>query len=213
MTRRLLVLLVVVAVLGWLFVSSGKDLARLDYTAIPERATWQLTSRVIDSLGLQPGHVVADIGAGDGYFVPSLATAVGPTGRVFAVEVEDHLVRRLERQAQVEDLANVEVILGELDDPRLPARGVDLVFLCNTYHHIERRTDYFAALRADLKPGGRVAVIDMRSDLQGVARLFAQRDHWMERQTLLDEMDLAGYRHVRSYDYLPVQIFEVFTPR
>ncbi len=213
MSRRLLVALILVGLLGVLIWSSGSELAKLDYAKLPGRATWQLPDRVIASLGLKPGDRVADIGAGDGYFLFPLAEAVGPAGRVYAVEVDEHLVRDLEKQAQLKDLPNVEVIHGELDDPRLPDEGVDLVFLCNTYHHIEGRVEYFANLRVDLSPGGRIAIIDMRDDLAGIARLFAHRDHWTPRKTLHDEMNLAGYHHLRSFEYLPVQIFETFSPQ
>ena len=204
----LLVTAMVIAVV-W---SSWNELSKLDYARIPTRASWQLPARVIEALDIDKGDRLADIGAGEGYFTLRLADAVGVTGRVYAVEVDEHIADNLERWVQGHDADNVDVVLGEFDDPRLPDHGVDLVFLCNTYHHIERRTDYFARLRADLRPGGRVAVIDMRADLTGIARLFATSGHWMDRADLLGEMELAGYRHLRSFDFLPVQVFEVFAP-
>ena len=211
MSKRLLATLAIVAVLGWLVWSNRAELTRLDFTRLPTRGTWQLPTRVIESLGLEPGDRVADLGAGDGYFTFSLADAVGPRGRVYAVEIDEHLVRGLRKQVQLKDYAQVEVIHGELDDPRLPDGGIDLVFLCNTYHHIESRTSYFARLRADLRKGGRVAVIEIRDDLTGIAGLLAHRDHWMSRRTLIDEMELAGYRRLEGFEYLPVQLFETFS--
>ncbi len=192
--------------------SSWTELSRLDVTEIPTRASWQLPAKVVATLGLAEGDRVADIGAGDGYFTFPLAGAVGASGRVYAVEVEDHLVAELERQTQLRDAANVDAVLGELDDPRLPDGGVDLVFLCNTYHHIENRTAYFSRLRADLRPGGRLAIIDMRADLGGIAGLFSHSGHSTRRTDLYGEMELAGFRHVERHDFLPVQIFEIFAP-
>ncbi len=208
-TRGVMLLAAIVLAVVW---SSWRELARLDYTKIPTRDSWQRPAKVVAALGLAKGARVADVGAGDGYFALHLAAAVrgGGGGRVYAVEVDEHLAGALERRLQLRDAANIDVVLGELDDPRLPDRGVDLVFLCNTYHHIESRSNYFARLRADLRPGGRVAIVEMRADLTGIARLFADADHWMPRADLLGEMELAGYRHVESFDFLPMQIFEVF---
>ena len=208
--RGLAILLAAGAVIAvW---RSWGELSKLDYTKIPTRATWQLPSRVVAALHLDAGDRVADVGAGEGYFTFPLAEAVGTGGRVYAVEIEGHLVDAIERRAHRHDVANVDAVLGELDDPRLPDRGVDLVFLCNTYHHIENRTAYFARLRTDLRPGGRVAIVDMRADLNGIAGLFSHEGHSTSRLDLLGEMELAGYRHVESHDFLPIQVFEVFTP-
>ncbi len=214
MTRAKATTILVLAALALVALwSSWAELTRLDYTKILTRASWQLPAKVVAALGLADGDRVADVGAGDGYFTFLLADAVGATGRAYAVEVEDHLADALERQVRRRDAANVDVVLGELDDPRLPDGGVDLVFLCNTYHHIEGRTTYFSRLRSDLRPGGRVAIIDMRADLGGIAGLFSHDGHSTSRADLYDEMELAGFRHVERLDFLPVQIFEIFTPR
>ena len=208
--RGIAILLAVVALFAvW---RSWGELSKLDYTEIPTRATWQLPSRVVAALDLEAGDRVADIGAGDGYFTFPLAEAVGGSGLVYAVEIEEHLVDAIERRVNQEDVGNVDAVLGELDDPRLPDGGIDLVFLCNTFHHIENRTAYFSRLRADLRPGGRVAIVDMRADLKGIAGLFSHEGHSTSRLDLLGEMELAGFRHVAGHDFLPVQIFEIFTP-
>ncbi len=200
------------AFVAWVAWTSWSELSKLDYATIPGRATWQLPARVIEALEIRKGHFVADVGAGGGYFTFLLADAVGPTGRVYAVDVDDVEVRKLESAVLRQDVGNVDVVLGELDDPRLPDRAIDLVFLCNTYHHLESRDAYFSRLRGDLRPGGRVAVIDMRADLGGIAGWFSHEGHWMSRDVLHGEMKLAGYRLVESHDFLPVQLFEVYAP-
>lgn len=202
-----LVLAGYVAVSLW---QSRAELAKLDYPKVPTRATWQLPAKVVAALGIQPGARVADLGSGDGYFTFLLADAVGRKGRVYAVDVDEAKVNALGARAEDKGYGNVDVVLGELRDPRLPDAGIDLVFLCNTYHHIESRTDYFKRLKADLRPGGRVAVVDMRDDLQGFAAWFASRDHWIARTTLEGEMEIAGYRLVKRFDFLPVQSFVIF---
>lgn len=177
------------------------------------RASWQKPDRVVESLCLKPGDNVADIGAGDGYFMFLLADAVGPKGKVYAVEVTDAKVNKLKRTVVRRGYANVFVILGQFDDPLLPDEDIDLAFLCNTYHHIDNRPTYFSRLKADLRQHGRVAIVDLRGDLSGIPGLFVSPAHRTPIKQLLEEMAEAGYASVSSFDYLPIQDFEIFEPR
>lgn len=194
-----------------LLLSGCSGLSKLDYTSLG-RDSWQRPRDVVRALGLAPGDHVADLGAGDGYFVPYLAEAVGADGRVYAVEVDDSAIAGLKERFGNGAAPNVEVILGDYDDPELPDGAVDLVLLVNTYHHIEDRPGYFARLRADLSPAGRVAVIDPNADLTGVLSLFLDAGHQSRASDVAREMEEAGYRPAETFDFLPVQIFEVFEP-
>lgn len=176
------------------------------------RDGWQHPEQVVEALDLEPGAIVADVGAGDGYFLPWLSRAVGPDGRVYAVEVEDALVEALEARVEADALANVVVVRGDYEDPKLPDGRIDLVFTCNTYHHIEHRSIYFDALRADLAPGGRVAHLDERDDVTGLLRLFQTRGHWTNPDVMDGEMESAHYRLVERLDFLPTQSFGIFAP-
>ncbi len=187
-------------------------LTKLDYTKLASRAGWQHPDRVIESLEIRPGSRVADIGAGDGYFVPYLSHAVGPEGRVYAVDVDPEKVEALEKRIREEGYPNVIAVAGGYADPLLPEAGVDLVLLVNTYHHIEDRPAYFSRLKSDLREPGRVAIIDMRDDLSGILRLFATQEHWTSLESMHEEMERAGYRSSASFEFLPVQSFEVFEP-
>jgi len=175
------------------------------------RAGWQHPEEVIAALELDPGDRVADVGAGEGYFVPYLSDAVGLDGRVYAVDVEADIASRLEQEFI--GRSNVEVVLAEFHDPKLPDGQIDLVLLVNTYHHIERRPEYFARLRADLSSQGRVAIVEPNANLRGVLRPFVSSGHASSSAAIVREMDEAGYRHLEGYDFLPVQVFEVFEPR
>ncbi len=207
---RLFTMMVIATVFGVAVWQSWYELVRLDWIKGPTRAAWQLPDRVIAELDLKPGAVVADLGAGEGYFTFLLSKAVGRNGRVYAVDVEDRIVGNLEMRVQVKDAINVGVIHGELADPRLPDNTMDLVFLCNTYHHIESRSVYFKRLKQDLKKGGRVAVIDMRDDVTGLGSLFVDEGHWTSWADLLGEMEIAGYTLEQRFDFLPVQNFAIF---
>ena len=175
------------------------------------RDAWQRPGDVVEALEIQPGQRVADLGAGDGYFVPHLARAVGPEGRVYAVDVESEITEGLYARYAGSPLP-VEVVLGRYEDPELPDGSIDLVLLVNTYHHIEDRPAYFRRLRADLSPTGRVAILEPDEELSGILALFLDAGHTSRSDAVVAEMGRAGYRHAGSHDFLPIQIFEVFAP-
>lgn len=186
-------------------------ICKVDYPWVFSRAGWQRPERVVEALGIAPGDAVADLGAGDGYFVPYLAEAVGPEGRVFAVEVDPEKLQALHDLVDRQGHDNVVVVEGAPDDPGLPDAGIDLVLLVNVYHHIDDRVRYFRRLRDDLRPGrGRIATIDMHSS--GLGALVTPDGHWTDLDVLHREMSEAGYRSVASFDFLPTQSLEVFSP-
>ena len=170
------------------------------------RDSWQQPERVIESLAIAPGARVADIGAGGGYFTWYLATAVGESGRVYAVDVDADMTSYIEEESHQKGFANVQAILAEFDDPLIPEDGVDLIFLCNTYHHIEGQEEYFRGAAKYLRPGGRVAVVEPNGEgwFQG---LFP---HFVEPEVIRAEMEAAGYERVEDFDFLEHQSFQVF---
>lgn len=194
--------------------SSCASWSRVDFTDLVTsgRDGWQRPERVVEALALAPGDHVAEIGAGDGYWLPWLSEAVGPTGRVYAVEVDDALVPALEKRVAEEGLDNVTVVLGGYDDPALPDGEIDLAFTCLTYHHIEERPEYFRRLRRDLSERGRVAHLDDRPDAPPPFRWFQSKGHWSDPDAVRREMAEAGYRPFAEHDFLPVQSFQVFVP-
>ena len=172
----------------------------------PARDAWQKPHEVIQALKLPPDALVADLGAGTGYFAVRLANML-PKGRVYAVDVEPDMVRYLTERAKKEKRDNLVAVAGAPDDPRLPAK-VDLILLVDVYHHIESRTAYFRRLREALKPGGRIAVIDFRLDSPAgpprAARIAPER--------VVEELKAAGYALAGQHDFLPRQYFLVFRP-
>jgi ubiquinone/menaquinone biosynthesis C-methylase UbiE len=174
------------------------------------RDGWQQPERVIAALGIRPGDRVADLGSGSGYFTLRLAQAVGPEGRVFAVDVDEEMNEYLRRRVAQAGVANVEVIEGRFEDPLLPDGGVDLVLTVDTYHHIDDRPSYFRNLRRDLAPGGRVAVIDYDGRKGWFVRWMG---HYTSRELLLQEMREAGYEVVAEHDFIDRQSFVVFGVR
>lgn len=175
------------------------------------RDGYQHPERVVEALGLAEGDRVAEIGAGDGYWLAWLSEAVGPSGRVYAVEVEDAKVEELRGRVERDSLDNVIVVRGQYADPELPDAGIDLAMTCLTYHHIEGTTEYFRRLQRDLAPGGRVAHLDDRGDTLPPLRWIIG-EHFTDPDRIAAEMFEAGYRRTESHDFLPVQSFQIFEP-
>jgi SAM-dependent methyltransferase len=126
----------------------------------PERDAWQKPARVVEVMGVSTGMQVADVGAGTGYFLPHLAKAVGPSGKVIGEDIEPDMIRWMSERAQREKLANVEARLGSADDPKLGEGALDRVLIVDTWHHVEQREAFARKLAAALRPGGAVFIVD-----------------------------------------------------
>lgn len=179
---------------------------RCAYEGFGRRDGWQQPERVVEVLEIAPGARVSDLGAGGGYFTFRLADAVGAEGVVYAVDVDEEMIDHLTRSAAEGGYANVEPVLASTDDPGLPDAGIDLVFCANTYHHLEDRPAYFRRLRKDLAPGGRVAILEY--DEPGW-----MRSHYTGKDTILGELQEAGYTLVADHDFIDRQSFLVFEPQ
>lgn len=126
----------------------------------PERLADMKIEEVVARLGLRPGDVVADLGAGSGPFVVPFAQAVTSSGTVYAVEIDKDFFPFIHERTRLAALTNVTTVLGEFTDPKLPADGVDVAFMHDVLHHIDARPAYLANLVKYLKPGARIAIID-----------------------------------------------------
>lgn len=171
------------------------------------RDEWQRPGEVIRALDIKTGDHIADLGSGSGYFTFRLANAVGPNGKVFAVDIDPGLNAYIRDRALAEAYKNIEVILAKPDDPMLPPSGVDMIFSTNTYHFLENRSAYFASASKYLRPGGRIVIIDFNSrqwfDIFG--------SHYTPGDLIKSEMEKAGYSLQREFDLLPRQHFLVFS--
>jgi len=169
-----------------------------------EREAWQRPDFVVSSLQLAPDARVADIGAGTGYFSVRLARAA-PRGRVWAVDIEPSMVSWVRERARREQLDNLFPALATADDPMIP-EAVDLALVVDTWHHIEGRRAYFQRLRAWLRPGGRVAIVDFRRD----APSGPPPEMRVPPEEVRGDMEAAGYVFERAVDGLARQYMLVF---
>lgn len=168
----------------------------------PERDTWQMPDSVVAALVARDDMIVADVGSATGYFPVRFARRL-PRGFVIGADIEPDMVRYLNDRARSEGLPNLVSVLAAADAPHLPQR-VDLVFLCDTYHHLDARVAYFTGLASQLRPGGRVAIVDFKLDSDHGP------PHKLAREAVLAEMQAAGYRLVQEHTFLPEQYFLVF---
>lgn len=162
-------------------------------------------SRVMDILGLAPGKHVADIGAGSGWFTVRAASRVGTEGLVYAVDINPQAIRYIDERVQEKQLKNVKTILSSADDPMLPANSVDAVLLLKTYHEVAHPIALLRNLRAALRAGAEVGVIDRNGNGE---------DHGVEKDVVIREAKQAGYRLAAQYDFVKgdnMDYFLVFT--
>ncbi len=174
----------------------------------PERDAWQKPDQLVASLDLQPGMVVADIGAGTGYLNQRLATAVGPEGRVVAVDIEPKLVEYMAKRAIEEKTPQVEARLTEPAESGLKPAEADRVLLVDVYHHIQDREAYFRALRPALKPDGVLAIVDLTKE----APFGPPVEERLTRDQVKAELAAAGWTFDREVGGFPHQYVLRFTP-
>jgi len=173
----------------------------------PERDRLQKPDEVVEALKLRPSDRIADIGAGTGYFTRRFAKAAGE-GTVFAVDLEPNMLRYIARRARTEGQRNVVPVLALPESPMLPPGSVDLIFICNTIHHIENRAAYYQLLRESLAPAGRLAIVDFRKDAE--LEEGPPLEMRLDRKELERELSQAGFRLVEEHGFLPDQYFVVF---
>lgn len=176
----------------------------------PARAEWQKPEEVLAALGLQPGQTACDIGAGPGYFTLRLANAVGPAGRVYAVDVEPGMLAALLERLEKAKARNVTPVLSLPDDPLLPDGLCDLVLIVDTYHHFPDGEAYLRRLTRTLAPRGRIANIDFHKRPTPVGPPL---DHRVSRDDFVAAAAHAGLDVASEPGFLPYQYFVVLKPR
>jgi SAM-dependent methyltransferase len=182
--------------------------AGADWLDRPERAREEQPEKALDLMKILPDSVVADIGAGSGYFTTRLAQRVGPTGRVYANDIQQGMLDLIAARLERDDLRNVELVLGSPTDPRLPADTLDLVLMVDVYHEFSAPEVMLAHLHRALKPGGRLVLLEYRAEDPRVPIL---KDHKMTREQVRRELEAAGYRLERIENALPRQHLFIFT--
>jgi ubiquinone/menaquinone biosynthesis C-methylase UbiE len=173
----------------------------------PDRDLWQMPGQIMDALGIAERSVVADIGAGGGWFTIRLARRVGPNGIVFSEDIQRQMLEATGRRIAREGLRNVQTVLGTSEDPGLPAGEVDAALIVDTYHELENPVALLRNLARALKPQGRIGVIDFKKDGLGPGPALEDR---VEPELIVHDAELAGLRVVRTETFLPYQFLLIF---
>lgn len=169
-----------------------------------ERVSRMQVPRVIETLGVKPGMKVADLGSGSGLFTRPIAKAAAPAGVVYAIDINDALLKIVDRSAKDQKIDNIRTVLAGSDDPKLP-EPVDIIFICDTLHHIQGQPQYLKGLARYVRPGGRVAIIDFSKDWpvghESMAYTLEALEGWMRD---------AGFTRVSAHDYLDNSFFVIW---
>lgn len=166
--------------------------------------------QILSAIGLKQGQHIADIGSGGGYFSFRFAEIVGEKGKVYAVDAKQEYLNFIIHSAQEKGLHNLIPISASESSLNVPKKSLDFIFIRNVTHHISDRTSYFKSLRNHLKPGGRVVVIEYKQGKPiSFRRIFG---HHVSQETIVMEMNEAGYSLEKEFDFLPEQHFSIFKP-
>lgn len=176
----------------------------------PQRDAYQKPQEVLAALNIKPGEVIADIGAGSGYFTFALARRVGERGKVYAVDVSPDMILHINRRIRDLRSTNVISVLADSDDPLLPPRSVDRFFFCESWHHIENQTKYLSQIKKVLKPRGEVIMIDFHKKELPVGPPLRMK---IAREDLMSQMNDNGFGMIREHTFLPYQYFLVFAAK
>jgi predicted methyltransferase len=176
----------------------------------PDRDIWQHPDQVMDKLGIAEAAVVADIGAGAGWFTIRLARRVGPNGVVYAEDVQPEMMAAISRRVNALGLTNVKPILGKGSDPQLPRRSLDAALMVDAYHEIDdqnARVSLLQNLASALRPGGRIGLIDFRLEGSGPGPAVEER---VSPETVIADARAAGLELMSEETFLPYQYFLIF---
>ena len=163
--------------------------------------------RVLDSLGINGGDVIADVGAGGGYFTLRIAERTGPDGLVYAVDTDAGLLAYIDRKVRKRGISNIKTLPGDQEGLCLPKESCDLIYMRNVFHHIHEPGRYFANLRQGLKRGGRIAILEWS---EGAGGHVGREGHFTPEETIIGAMASAGLARKENYDFLEGQSFNIF---
>jgi ubiquinone/menaquinone biosynthesis C-methylase UbiE len=178
-----------------------------DWLDRPEREKEEGCSKLMKALPIKPGMVIADVGAGSGFYTFPMAEKVGPKGKVYAVDIQKEMLEIIKRRTKAKKLANVEPVLGTVTDPKLPAGKVDLILLVDVYHEFSHPYEMAEAMVKALKPGGLLVFVEYRLEDPKVPIKLV---HKMSQKQVIKEMAPHPVTHVKTIDALPWQHVMLF---
>ena len=168
----------------------------------------QPPDEVMDAIGVEPGWVIAEVGAGRGRYVVHMATRVGDAGKVYANDIDDDALEYLEHRCERDGISNVETVLGGVTDPKLPEGALDMVYMINTYHHLEKPVELMRNIAPSLKPDGILVIIEHDAE-----KIPGEEEHTTSKEVLLRQAWEAGFELVRIETFLEKDNINIFRVR
>ena len=172
----------------------------------PGREVYDQRHRIIEATGVKTGMTVADIGAGTGLFTRLFSEQVGPSGKVYAVDISKVFIDNILNLSREQGQSNVEGVVNASTDIQLPPRSIDIAFICDTYHHFEKPLAMMQSIRRALKPGGRMIVVDFRK-ISGVSTPWVMSHVRAGQSQVVREIESVGFRLVEDSDLLKTNYF------
>jgi ubiquinone/menaquinone biosynthesis C-methylase UbiE len=194
----------------------GREIAQVmghpaaDWLDRPEREQEERPTRLLEALGIRPGEVIADVGAGSGYLTFPLAKRTGPQGKVYAVDIQPEMLAIIRKKMQERQVTNIELVQGEEADPKLPAEAVDVILLVDVYHEFSMPWEMTRTMVRALKPGGRIVFVEYRGEDPAVP---IKPLHKMTEKQVRREMALFPLRWLKTDERLPRQHVLIFEKR
>lgn len=178
----------------------------------PDRVERQKPVELLESIGIKPGETIADIGTGVGFMLPYMIDAVGPSGHVYAEDIQDDFLAKAKQKAKDGGWKNITFVKGDPNDVKLPANSLDLAFILDVYHHINYPDKTMATVYKALKPGGRLALIDFYRSREHPRMSEERRKNHirLDRDGFRKEVEAAGFKFDRTFDHLPYQYVLLF---
>ncbi len=186
----------------------GREIAQtMHYTGAPwlireSRQREEDGEQMLANLGVKRGMTICDMGCGNGFYSLKLAEMVGPEGRILAVDIQSEMLRLLQARAEEQEIENIEPILGDIDNPKLPEGEIDLILCVDVYHEFSHPEEMLAAMHKSLKKEGRLVLLEFRAEDRSVP---IKELHKMSKRQILREMRANGFALVSQYDKLPWQ--------
>ena len=188
-------------------IASIMGIGGADWLERSERELEELPETAIDKMGIKPGMVVADVGAGVGYFTVRLAKRVEPSGKIYAVDVQPEMLTILKDRARKANLLNIQAILGSESDPHLPPGSCDLILMVDVYHELSQPQKMLRKMKQALKPDGRLVLLEYRKEDPHIP---IRPDHKMSVAEAKAEVEAEGYKLERTLSDLPRQHIFIF---
>lgn len=161
--------------------------------------------KLMDAIGVKPGMVIGEGGAGEGYFTFKLARRVGPNGKVYANDIVERVLRVIDRRSEREGFTNITTILGEVDDPLFPKGELDMIFMIAAFHDFEKPVEWLKNVQPCLKPGGTLVIVERDPD-----KMSSGRSHFLTKKEILDLVKRSGFTLDRIETFLSLHNIYIF---